>query len=208
MVYGVRLLGVAVVAATMALTGAARAQQPQALAQPALVVGIVDIPFILQNAAASKAVRAQLDKDDASYKANFTKRENELRSAYQELQNQLSLLGPDAQRDRRVAFEQRAADFDREVDFRKKDMQNRLNNAMKKVQDALKSTLQEMVNERKINLLLYRDAAVHYAPEMDLTEEAMKRLNAKLPTVKVDPPSPLPKAPASKAPAQKTTKGK
>lgn len=205
MKYGLRLLGVALIAVVAAFAGAALAQQSSPAAPSSMSIGIVDVPYIMQNSAAAKQIRTQINKDEASYKAAFSKRDSELRSSYQELQNQLSLLGPDAQRERRSAFEQRAADFEREVDFRKKDLQTREGRALKKVEDALKSVLQGMITERKVTLLLHKGAVVHFEPSMDLTEDALKRLNAKLPSVKVDPPSPLPKAPAAKA---RTTKGK
>ena len=173
----------------------------QAPAANLSTIAVVDIPYIMQNAASSKAVRAQLDKDNAGYKADFGKREGDLRNAYQELQSQLGLLGPDAQRDRRVAFEQRAADFEREVDFRNRDMANRQNNAMKKIEDGLKSVLLDLASERKLSLILQKGAAPYYDSSLDLTNEAMKRLDAKLPTVKLDGPAPLPKASAApKAP--------
>ena len=190
----------ALTAAFVATGGMASAQAP---AKP-VSIAIVDIPYIMQNAASAKAVRAQLTKDDSSYKADFGKREGDLRSAYQELQSQLGLLGPDAQRDRRVAFEQRAADFEREVDFRNHDMANRQNNAMKKIEDGLRSVLLDLASERKLSLILQKGAAPFYDSELDLTAEAMKRLDAKLPSVKLDPPAPLPKAApqAAKPPAK------
>lgn len=211
MTYRLQFLGAALVAAAMAFGGTVGAQEAgQAPAPPEAAIGIVDVPYIMQNSSAAKGIRAQIDKDEASYKTTYSKRESELRAAYQELQSQLSLLGPDAQRERRVAFEQRAADFEREVDFRKKDLQARENKALKKVEDALKSVLQGMITERKVTLLLHKGAVVHFEPSMDLTEDALKRLNAKLQTVKVDPPAPLPKAPVAKAPAAKApaSKGK
>jgi outer membrane protein len=173
--------------------------QAQVPAAKPLTVAIVDIPYVLQNAVASKAVRDQLSKDDAAYKADFSKREADLRASYQELQSQLGLLGPDAQRDRRVAFEQRAADYEREADFRNRDMTNRQNNAMKKIEDGLKSVLLDLAAERKLSLIIQKGAAPFYDSDLDLTGEALKRLNAKLPSVKLDPAAPVPKAPAAPA---------
>jgi outer membrane protein len=205
MLRGMRILGAACLAATVAAASPVRAQAPVT----SLTVAVVDLTYIGQNAAAAKAVRAQVDKEEAGYRAEFNKRNNELRAAYQELQGQMGLLGPDAQRDRRVAFEQRAADFEREVDFRKRDVQNRAGIAMKKVEDTLKSVLLDLASERKLSLIIHKDAAPFYQSEMDLTDEAMKRLNAKLPTVKLDPPGPVPKATASQAkPKQPPAKGK
>jgi outer membrane protein len=196
MLYGMRLLGAAALAAAVAAAGPARAQAPVT----SITVAVVDLTYIAQNAAAAKAVRAQVDKEEAGYRADFNKRNNDLRTAYQELQGQMGLLGPDAQRDRRVAFEQRAADFEREVDFRKRDVQTRAGNAMKKVEDTLKTVLLDLASERKLTLILHKDAAPFYNSDMDLTNEAMKRLDVKLPSVKLDPPGPVPKASATQTP--------
>jgi Skp family chaperone for outer membrane proteins len=208
MLKAMRLFGAALIAAAVMAAAPVRAQAPVT----PMSVAVVDLNYIAQNAAAAKAVRTQVDKEEATYRADFNKRNNDLRSAYQELQGQMALLGPDAQRDRRVAFEQRAADFEREVDFRKHDVQNRANKAMKKVEDTLKSVLLDIASERKLTLIIHKEAAPYYNSDMDLTDEAMKRLNAKLPTVKLDAPSPVPKAPKQQsAPKQQpapASKGK
>lgn len=202
MFHGMRVFGAACFAAAFAMAAPVRAQAPVT----SISVAVVDLNYIAQNAAAAKAVRAQVDKEEASYRADFNKRNNDLRTAYQDLQGQMALLGPDAQRDRRLAFEQRAADFEREVDFRKRDVQNRANNAMKKVEDALKSVLLDLASERQLTLIIHKDAAPFYKTEMDLTDEAMKRLNVKMPSAKLDPPGAVPKAP--KPQQQSAPKGK
>lgn len=191
-----RIIGALLMAFAFLAVVPAQAQTPPA---KALTIAIVDIPYVLQNAVSSKGVRDRLAKDDASYKADFSKREADLRASYQELQSQLGLLGPDAQRDRRVAFEQRAADYEREADFRNRDMTNRQNNAMKKIEDGLKSVLLDLAAERKLSLIIQKGAAPFYDSDLDLTNEALKRLDAKLPSVKIDPPAPLPKTPPAGA---------
>ena len=191
MLKAMRFLGAACLAAAVMAAVPVRAQAQTA----PLSIAVVDVNYIAQNAAAAKAVRSEVEKEETKYRNDFNKRNNELRSAYQELQGQMGLLGPDAQRDRRVAFEQRAADFEREVDFRKHDVQNRANNAMKKVEDALNSVLMDLAAERKLTLIIHKEAAPFYDSDMDLTSEAMKRLNAKLPIVKLAAPNPVPKAP-------------
>jgi Skp family chaperone for outer membrane proteins len=194
-----RVLSALLMALAFFAVAPAQAQTPPA---KQLVIAIVDIPYVLQNTVSSKAIRDQLAKDDAAYKADFSKRETDLRNSYQELQSQLGLLGPDAQRDRRVAFEQRAADYEREADFRNRDMTNRQNNAMKKIEDGLKSVLLDLAAERKLSMIIQKGAAPFYDSDLDLTGEALKRLDVKLPSVKLDAPAPLPKnPPPGKAPA-------
>ncbi|MGE5540081.1 MAG: OmpH family outer membrane protein [Gemmatimonas sp.] len=168
-------------------------------AQQMSAVAVVDIPVVMQNSAAAKGVRTALDKEETGYKADFSKREGEFRNAYQQLQNDFAKLGPDAARDRRMSFEQRYADFEREVEFRKQDFQGRADRAMKKVEDALRSVLMDIAKEKKLNLILVKGAVLYYDSEMDLTQDALKRLDAKLPSVTIDKPAALPKAPGNPA---------
>src|SRR5690242_4653184 len=55
--YGLRLLGVALIAAAAAFAGVALAQQSSPPAPSAMSIGIVDVPYIMQNSAAAKQIR-------------------------------------------------------------------------------------------------------------------------------------------------------
>lgn len=193
MTFRIAFIVAAVAVAIAAVPAPSQAQQP-------LAVAVVDIPAVMQNAAAAKGVRSQLDKEEAGYKADFSKREGEFRNAYQQLQNDFAKLGPDAARDRRMSFEQRYADFEREVEFRKQDFQGRADRSMKKVEDALRSVLLDMASEHKLDLILVKGAVLFSDSSRDMTQEALKRLDTKLPTVTIDKPAALPKAPAAQAP--------
>jgi Skp family chaperone for outer membrane proteins len=192
MTFRFALMAAAIAAALAIAPASSRAQQP-------LAVAIVDIPAVMQNAVAAKGVRTQLDKEEAGYKADFSKREGEFRTQYQQLQTDFAKLGPDAARDRRMSFEQRYADFEREVEFRKQDFQGRADRSMKKVEDALRSVLLDMATEHKLDLILVKGAVLYSDSSKDMTQEALKRLDAKLPAVTIDKPAALPKAPAAQA---------
>jgi hypothetical protein len=48
-----------------------------------------------------------------------------------------------------------------------------------------------------LTLVLGKNTTIFAAPEFEITDEVMKRLNAKLPSVKVPPPAPAAAAPSA-----------
>lgn len=166
-------------------------------------VAVVDIQRVLRESAASKSIQGQIEKQRASYQQEITKQENELRSAEQELNRQRTLVSPDAFNERRRQFEQRVGNLQRDVQNRKRELDKSFSTAMRTVENSLREIIEQMVTERRLTLVLIKTQTVFAAPELELTEEVMKRLNAKLPSVKVPPPAPPAKAKAKAPPPGK-----
>ena len=59
---------------------------------------------------------------------------------------------------------------------------------MNTIRTSLLQVVDEIAAERKATLVLSKNQVVLSAKEYDITDEAMKRLNAKLPTVAVEIP--------------------
>jgi outer membrane protein len=161
-------------------------------------VAIIDVQRLQRDAAASKSIKAQLEKQFAVHQQEITKQENELRSAEQELSRQRTLISPEAFAERRRQFETKVANLQRDVQNRKRELDKSELAAQRTVEQALADIVQQLVTERKLTLVLSKNQTIFAAPEFDMTEEVMKRLNAKLPSVKVPPPGPA--TPAAAAP--------
>jgi len=173
-----------IVASLFAAVGAvpARAQQPL----PG--VAVVDIQLVLRDSAASKSIQGQIEKQRAAYQAEITKQENELRAAEQELTRQRSIISAEAFAERRRAFEQRVANLQRDVQNRKRALDKSLSTARRTIENAVQDVVGQLVQERKYTLIIFKHQTMYNAPEMEVTQEVLKRLNAKLPSVKVPPP--------------------
>jgi Skp family chaperone for outer membrane proteins len=163
-------------------------------------VGVVDIQRIMRESAAAKSIQGQIEKLRASYQQEITKQENELRTAEQELNRQRTLVSPDAFNERRRQFEQKVGNLQRDVQNRKRALDQSFSTAMRNVENSLREIIEQMVAERRLNLVLIKSQTIFNAPELEMTDEVMKRLNAKLPSVKVPPPAPAAPAPAAAAP--------
>jgi len=151
-------------------------------------IAVVDIQRIMRESNATKSITDQIEKQRTTYQQEITKQENDLRNAEQELNKQRTIISPEAFAERRRAFEQRVGNLQRDVQNRKRELDKSLNGATITVQNALRDIIGALVTERKYTLILIKSQTAYNAPEMEVTEEVLKRLNAKLPSVKVPPP--------------------
>jgi outer membrane protein len=177
------LIGIATAICLMA------GQPRNALAElPASVVAVVDVQFILQEAAASKSIQKQLEAQRETYQNEISKQEDRLRAVEQELNRQRSVLSPDEFAQKRREFEQQVADVQRTVQARKRVLDQAFNESMTKVRDTVLQIVTEVAGEQKATLVLAKQQAVLAEKSLDLTSAVLERVNRKLPTVPVTVP--------------------
>jgi Skp family chaperone for outer membrane proteins len=166
------------------------AGQPRgALAElPASVVAVVDVQFILQEAAASKSIQKQLEAQRETYQNEISKQEDRLRAVEQELNHQRAELSPDDFGQKRREFEQQVVEVQRTVQARKRVLDQAFNESMTKVRDAVLQTVTEVAGEQKATLVLAKQQVVLAEKSLDLTTAVLERVNKKLPSVPVTVP--------------------
>ena len=166
------------------------AGQPRgALAElPASVVAVVDVQFILQEAAASKSIQKQLEAQRETYQNEISKQEDRLRAVEQELNHQRANLSPDDFGQKRREFEQQVADVQRTVQARKRVLDQAFNESMAKVRDTVLQIVTEVAGEQKATLVLAKQQVVLAEKSLDLTAAVLERVNKKLPSVPVTVP--------------------
>ncbi|MFE8073227.1 OmpH family outer membrane protein [Marinobacteraceae bacterium S3BR75-40.1] len=144
-----------------------------------LKVGVVDLRQALFTSDAAKSFSQKLQE-------NFKDDENKVRAAQDEAQKLKERLEKDgammneAERKKLAQqFQEKAKEFSY--------LKNKLDSAVtSQKQDFLQQSrpmvdesLQELLDSRELDLILPREAVVYAKPSMDLTEELIKKLNAK-----------------------------
>ncbi len=152
---------------------------------PTPVVAIVDIQLVMQNSEAAKGIRTQIEKVRTSYQQTVHGKEEELRKLDQDLEQQRSILAPDAYQQRQRDFQQKVADAQKDVQDRRQKLETAFGKAMQQVQDAVVQIVDQIAKEQAITLVLPKASVIHSADDMDITQEVLKRLNSRLPTVSV-----------------------
>lgn len=182
------LLAVALLA-LLAAPGAVSAQDA-----PGVRLGILDVGRALRDASAVKGIRSQLDRYMDSYRADTQKEEQSLRAADAELGRKRTVLSAEAFAAERQKLEQRVAAAQGKVQDRRQSLERVHAEAMQKVQDALAGIVSAIAKERGLTLILRKDQTLFALPAYDISDEAMKRLDKQLPSVKIgNPNTPAPK---------------
>ena len=166
---------------------------PPAAAQDAKTAVIVVINYAqaLQESAAGKTVREQLDKQRAVYQVEIKAIQTKLEEARAELAKQQQILAPDIFAKKRQEFQQQAGQLQRTAQSRKRQLDQMRIKGFGEVKKALREVLVEIAKERGYDIILNADpganTVVLAGKEHFITAEAIKRLDKKLPTVTVKP---------------------
>ncbi len=157
---------------------AANAQEP---VSP--IFAIIDVQRILRESTAVKSLSRGLEERRGKYQTELRKEEETLRKADQELARQRSILSAEIYAQKRSELEQKVASLQRQAQKRKKGLDRLFANGMSKVQNELAKVAKEIGEERGLDLILSKATVVIVKPKFEITEEVVKRLNARLPDV-------------------------
>lgn len=188
------------------LAGLAGAQQQTPQPLPAPVILIVDLQQILQDAKAAKSVQSVVNQEYTGYAKQVAQQEDELQKSRSELERQRTVLAPEVFNTRAHDLQQRYDELSRVVEARRQALQQSLNEAMGKVKNAALEVVADIVKERRANLVIEKQAVVFEAEGMDVTQDAIARLDQRLASVPVNLPKADAEAPdksGAKAPTKK-----
>ena len=171
-------------ACAIAATGIGPAQAQDATS----AIAVVDVQGALRNSDAAKEIQAKINERRQAYQRQVTEEEKALRTSEQALQEQRSTLAPEIYQQRLRAFRDRVTDVQKSVQERRRALDQAFTNAMNKVRDVLVSVIAEIAEERGAKVVLFKDHIVIAEKSLDFSDEALRRLNKKLPSVQVELP--------------------
>lgn len=175
---GVPLLGLALLTATPGPGGQSHAQQ-----LPVTVAAVIDYQRILRDAAAARSIRDQIEVRRKAYQEEISKEEQRLHEADKAFAKQRSLLTPEAFAEKRREFETEVAEVQRLVQERRRELDRMSGEALNEVKTALIDIVTGIAEARGFNLVLPSSEVLFFARQIDLTEEVLAQLDARLPRV-------------------------
>lgn len=168
--------------------------QPDAHAQGAGVVVtptivVLDIGAIRRDAASVKSIRDQIVNFQATLQGDIQKEQEALSTAQQDLAKKQALLSPEAFAEERQKFEQRVVGVQQMVQNRRRNLEGSQGKAMLQVESSLNEIVANMAAKNGYSVVLRRSQVVIVDTALDITAAVLEELNAKLPTVAVEPPA-------------------
>ena len=154
-----------------------------AAAQEGTVIAILDMERILRESKAATTLRQEVERQRQVHQNTLREQENALRSADQELARQRAVLSAESFTAKRKELQEQAVNLQQEFVSRQKEMEELFGRGIGQVRNALAQVAKEIADERGINLILLKATIVLASRDLDITEEALKRLDERLPSV-------------------------
>jgi len=160
-------------------------EQTQSQAQLPVILGIVDFTAVMVESKAGKGLKVQADKLAAAFEADFKKQGKAFNDAQRKLDEQRSTLAKEDLQKKVADLNAQGKKLKDGFDERKKTLDDAFNKARDQIKDALLQIVVDIAKKRGMTLVLNKGDTVLSAEGFDFTDEAMKRLNDKLPSVKM-----------------------
>jgi len=154
---------------------------------PTPKIAMVDYQKILRESLAAQSLREQLDKVRRQERDKIAKLEDTLRDSKQEIDRQRTVLSPEAYEKKVLEWERTSGEHVREVEKRKRALDIAFERSLGKIQGGLVKVIRAISDEKKINLVFTRSQVLLVDPDMNITDDAMARLNKDLTSVKLAP---------------------
>ncbi len=149
---------------------------------------IIDYMEIQRNSLAGKDLLRQAENYRAELEAETQRLQTDVRQTEAQLTSQRDFLSEDALQEKASAEQQRLSAAEREL----RDRSNQIQLAARKAEQEMQSTLtpiyQEIMKEHGANIIMDRSQMILSGPGMDVTREVIEKLDAALPTLKMDVP--------------------
>ncbi|HEX9807976.1 MAG TPA: OmpH family outer membrane protein [Alphaproteobacteria bacterium] len=162
-------------------------QKPKGAPMKAPVIAVLDMRVIMRDSAAGKSIQTHVDAKRKVYRERIAGEEKEIRSAWEALSRQRSILSPEAYQQRERQFREREATVKRKIAEVEQELNRELRGTLveaKKIVDQhLQPVLEGLIQERGIDLILPKQELIYTSNTHDITSETLKRLDGRLPRI-------------------------
>jgi len=184
-----------------ATSGTARAQQRPASLN--VNFAVVNYQRIFRDAAATRSIGPQIAKLKKHFESQFKDVQKKLQAAEQDLQTQRTILSPEAYAEKQKAFKNQVNSVQRDVQTVQQLVARAEGDAYKSVRQAFHLITQELAKERSFELIFPRSGLIHADARYDISDEVLKRLNKRLPSVTIKLPAVSRREPATSSSKKK-----
>ena len=146
---------------------------------------IVNLQYVVSQSKSGVSLRKQseaLNKEVIDLRDDVSK---DLQAKGQKLEEEKTLLAPEVFQERVSALQTEAESKQQELQTKVQKIQEAIQRASASIDSVMSPILTEIVNEKGAKILLDRQAILFGDPKLDISAEVVKRLNKRLPDIKV-----------------------
>ncbi len=148
-------------------------------------VAVVDVRYILGQSDAGKSIHQQRSEIHSKFLAEISKTEQDLREQEQVLLKERETLSSDVFLKKKQEYERNFLETGRLARKKKQALDTMFAEAVDRLKGTLTDIVKAIASERGYNLVLTKQNVIIGAESIDITKEAMMRLNKALPEIKL-----------------------
>ena len=146
---------------------------------------IVNLQYVVSQSKSGVSLRNQsegLNKEVIELRDEVS---NDLQAKGKKLEEDKTLLAPEVFQERLNSLQTEAESKQQELQTKVQKIQEAIQRASASIDSVMSPILTEIVNEKGAKILLDRQAILFGDPKLDISAEVVKRLNKRLPDIKV-----------------------
>lgn len=148
-------------------------------------VGVVNVAKIMKDSKAANSVRNQLQAKQKAFQSELDAKEKALLAEDQALVKQKDSTDKAAFEKKVKEFREKAANEQRGVQAKKASLDKAFAASLEEIQKSVMEIVKQVSTEKKLNLVVSSAQVLYGDDSLDITDEVLKRLDTKLPTVTV-----------------------
>lgn len=146
-------------------------------------VGVIDLNRLFAESKAAQALQKAVEDHGAKFQAEIEKQEATLHEAENKLAAEQSKLKPEEFAKKRADFETQVAGVQEKVADKRMQLEQALEKAKAKVEQTIGSIVTALAEKKGLTLVMPRGATLFRAESLEMTDEVLKQLDEKLPSV-------------------------
>lgn len=148
-------------------------------------IAVVDVQYLVSNSAAGKSIRTQLEKQREGYKSQIEKQETDLRAQEKKLAELQTKLSKEDFLKERKKFQDKVIVAQKSVQQRRIAFDKAYGTAMEKLREHIVKVVADLSGKKGVSMVMSRQELVLVDSRLDMTNEVMKALNAKVTSIPV-----------------------
>ena len=165
---------------TLFITGSSLAEYP------ATSVGVIDLNYILSEAKAAKDAANQIEEIAIKIEEEVKASDQDMLDEQNKLIESQSIMATNVFEEKRLDYEKKVQNYNLSRQEKLISIDMLVSESRNDVLNALKPILEDIANDKGITILLEKNSVLLNADSMDITDEALKKLDKDLPKIDVN----------------------
>ena len=149
-------------------------------------IGVVNTNKIMHESEAAKSISAALDAKRKEFAAQISKEQESLRTAGQKFEKKKATVSKEEGEATRKDLNEKLYSLQKMIQGRESILEKSVSAATAKLRMETKAVTAEVAKEKNISVVLTQDAVLLALPQMDITDEVIKRLDGKVKKIPVE----------------------